>query len=60
MGLGNEMIKICPHCKAGNADTIKFCYTCGKDINKIEPTSGKYKPPKNPKMKENSISRWWE
>jgi hypothetical protein len=51
------MTKICPHCKAGNTDTNPFCYTCGKDISKIEPTSGKYKPPKNPKLKVKSTSK---
>lgn len=27
------MTKICPHCKAQNADTNKFCKNCGKDLN---------------------------
>lgn len=53
------MTKIGPHCKSGNADINTFCYSCGKDIINIKPTSKKYKPPKNVKSKRNFISRWW-
>lgn len=41
------MTKICPNCKSGNSDTNPFCYTCGKDITNIKPTSKKNNPRKN-------------